>query len=136
MIKTIWMLFRNEMTARKDKNQWLKRHKKCHKFQLRKRWKWKIEVRVFRKSSKCRIVQGIIIGDPDRCAPLATCDVSVRSLFPQVERMGLIYQAARGKHQGIFYWSILNGERRNKMHRCRENISSQLYDMEGHIESN
>ena len=28
--------------------------------------------RVFRKSSKCHIAQGIIIGDPDWCAPLAS----------------------------------------------------------------
>lgn len=27
-------------------------------------------------------------------------------------------------------------ERRNKTHRCRNDVSSQLYDMEGHIESN
>lgn len=27
-------------------------------------------------------------------------------------------------------------ERKNKTHRCRHNISSQLYDVEGHIQSN
>lgn len=69
-VKTLWMLFRNEMTARKDKSEWLKRHKQCLSFNyIRKSWKWKLEGEEFRDSSKCPTRQGIIVHDIDSAFP-------------------------------------------------------------------